>query len=463
MRIVTLLGHLSYCVWMGGRGKLRGIDARVIALTASRCPEFTSGQARNFRAAAGLMPLGSPLEGPARPDLIIKQGRDFCARATGFRRPQTTMLSMNTRALLPWRQISVAMHSVILALAVVAGATAAQGASFDCAKATTAVEISVCADDELSRLDDEMNRVYLDARVASPRSEALRINQLQWVSRRNACASQDCVRDAYQERIATLRQVGQSTTGTAAARGAPRAGTKPRFTMHSGRGWAVCEAYVRLLNLAPANEGAPLCDLKLDRVPGMTVAETEELQIAEHLPLVHEIELIVGVGHITPAPAKDFVTWREQFERRAADGQKPRLRRYRGALSQGGPIETVLLYDVDQGQCARQVEGRHGHDLAGSYLLLFDTGRGKVLPRNLGTFYLGPHEIRLFNNQLYAFKTSVGSDIDGPDRSIRGGGRVLVYRFQFVGRTIGRPADAEHDAYHRHEICRIWFDDPFLR
>jgi uncharacterized protein YecT (DUF1311 family) len=420
-------------------------------------------------------PLGPPRIGPGIVFCVVERicvgladwfsngGGSFRAQRPGFKRPQNSILPMNTQAMVTCQHTGVAVHSIVLALGVVSVTTAVHATSFDCAKATTAVEKSVCSHDELSRLDDEMNRAYLDARQVSSRSEASRINQLKWVSRRNACASQDCIRDAYGDRIATLQQVGLSTTGNAAVRGAQRAGTKPRYTMHSGRGWAVCEAYVRSLNLAPANEGAPLCDLKLDRVPGITAPAMEELPIAGHLPLVHEIELIVGVGHITPAPAKDFVTWREQFERRAADGQKPRLHRYRGALSPGGPIETVLLYDVDQRQCARQVEGRHGHDLAGSYLLLFDTAQGKVLPRNLGTFYLGPHEIRLYNNQLYAFEVSVGSDIDGPNRSIRGGGRALVYRFEFVGRTVGPPADAEHDAYHRHEICRIWFDDPFSR
>ena len=87
---------------------------------------------------------------------------------------------------------------------------------------------------------------------------------------------------------------------------------QPRYSLKSGSGWAVCEAYVKFLNAMPANEGPPLCDMKFKRVPGMREPDWEELNIAAHLPVVHQIELLLGIGHFTPAPDQDFDRWKEQ-------------------------------------------------------------------------------------------------------------------------------------------------------
>ena len=361
----------------------------------------------------------------------------------------------------PRRSFAVWVLSTVVLACFASGASGAHAASFDCAKASTQVEKTVCSDAELSKLDEALNQAYLAAREASARREELRSEQLRWIGMRNACTSQECIRNAYRDRLASLEGTAHAVAPTPALEGAARAETKPRYRMHSGRGWAVCEAYIRTLNSTPANEGPPLCDLKVDRVPGMTRPDLEELRLAENLPLIHEIELLVGVSHITPAPAKDFAAWREQFERRAMEGQKPRLRRFQGALSPGGPIEILLVYDVDTLACAKRVQLRAGTDLAGSFLLLFDPKRMKVLRRNLGNFDLGPHEIRYFNGRLYGFEVDVGGSDDGPNRSIQSAGRLYVKSFDFVGTTIGRPADPEHDAYLPHELCRILFDHPY--
>ena len=53
--------------------------------------------------------------------------------------------------------------SLLLPLLLLFSATNAEAASFDCAKARTAVEKMICADAELSKLDDEMAAVHRQA------------------------------------------------------------------------------------------------------------------------------------------------------------------------------------------------------------------------------------------------------------------------------------------------------------
>lgn len=79
-------------------------------------------------------------------------------------------------------------------------------ASFDCAKATTAVEKTICASPRLSALDGELAATYAAARKLGG-SAALRDEQRRWAAKsRDACGtSADCLEAAYLLRIAELR------------------------------------------------------------------------------------------------------------------------------------------------------------------------------------------------------------------------------------------------------------------
>ena len=87
----------------------------------------------------------------------------------------------------------------------------AQGAGFDCAKATTKAEKIICEDDELSKLDEEMAKTYSEGLKKYPFPEALKLRQKQWLKRREACAAEGLLqykkqylKDIYQDRIAEI-------------------------------------------------------------------------------------------------------------------------------------------------------------------------------------------------------------------------------------------------------------------
>lgn len=83
---------------------------------------------------------------------------------------------------------------------------AAGAASFDCAKAQSRIDKAICADAEVSTLDEHLARYYQAARAALQISvECLAADQRRWLSSaRNKCADAACLRKVYLERLAEL-------------------------------------------------------------------------------------------------------------------------------------------------------------------------------------------------------------------------------------------------------------------
>lgn len=76
--------------------------------------------------------------------------------------------------------------------------------SFDCAKASTLVESTICADPLLARLDAALAKTYGDIRASDIGEDArsyLRTTQREWIRERNECSDVRCIETAYRNRI----------------------------------------------------------------------------------------------------------------------------------------------------------------------------------------------------------------------------------------------------------------------
>lgn len=104
---------------------------------------------------------------------------------------------MNVPALVLFR-----IYLVVVGFALSTGPTGA--ASFDCAKATTEVEKEICADTELSILDDRLAAAYRRALVVATDKDALRREQREWLAKRDACLGQNCLKTEHESRMAEL-------------------------------------------------------------------------------------------------------------------------------------------------------------------------------------------------------------------------------------------------------------------
>lgn len=95
----------------------------------------------------------------------------------------------------------------LLCLAALA-ATGAKAASFDCAKASSTVEKTICADANVSRLDGALGTAYraLMKTVGDDdeMSTLVKASQRDWIKLRDTCRDAACLADTYEARIAQL-------------------------------------------------------------------------------------------------------------------------------------------------------------------------------------------------------------------------------------------------------------------
>ncbi|MGQ3469213.1 lysozyme inhibitor LprI family protein, partial [Xanthomonas campestris] len=99
---------------------------------------------------------------------------------------------------------------VVLAGAALLASGGAWSASFDCARASTAVEQRLCAVKALGLLDERLDASYQELLQTTPRSAvaAVREQQRAWLRQRNACAQNatpdDCLQRSLSARADAL-------------------------------------------------------------------------------------------------------------------------------------------------------------------------------------------------------------------------------------------------------------------
>lgn len=88
--------------------------------------------------------------------------------------------------------------------------------SFDCKKASTFAEVTICTDGTLSRLDEQMNSEYVRALDQAGNKAKVRQDQRNWLQRRDNCTTQSCLSTSIAERVKALKgPVAQQAQPTA--------------------------------------------------------------------------------------------------------------------------------------------------------------------------------------------------------------------------------------------------------
>lgn len=74
--------------------------------------------------------------------------------------------------------------------------------SFDCTRAASDDEVTVCSDPGLAAMDVELGQLYRDAQASTQDPHSLRQSQLDWLASRRSCGKElNCLRRRYGERI----------------------------------------------------------------------------------------------------------------------------------------------------------------------------------------------------------------------------------------------------------------------
>ncbi len=105
----------------------------------------------------------------------------------------------------------MAMFCLCAVIAIFVVPSVIFAASFDCGKATTEIEKLICGNDELSKLDESLNKAYLQALNRTDIKQQIIESQRQWLKyERNACHNAECVKTAYKTRIKDLSLMSPS-------------------------------------------------------------------------------------------------------------------------------------------------------------------------------------------------------------------------------------------------------------
>lgn len=96
------------------------------------------------------------------------------------------------------------MMSSAAALVLVFAAGSAMAASFDCKKAASFAETSICQDGYLSSVDSSLGREYQKALANTGDPARLRQLQREWITERDQCTSQKCLDKTLGSRVTFL-------------------------------------------------------------------------------------------------------------------------------------------------------------------------------------------------------------------------------------------------------------------
>lgn len=238
---------------------------------------------------------------------------------------------------------------------------ASHAASFDCAKATNKVETMICADAELSKLDEEMHSAYRRAQLNGQQADALLQQQKAWLQERNRCADVVCLKKAYKGRLQKL----ESTGAVAGSDGTPAPGSasskKPLYGhcvdvqdphncgKQSGKGYSVCEDYLRYLNTL---DKLPVCEVVVP--PGFQRPTWEEQDVMQHLDWAYQAETFshLGTDEDFRKEYPDETTFIKKFlEEIRNDKIVPAMRTTKVTPIAGGEEITLLAYTRNRRAC----------------------------------------------------------------------------------------------------------------
>jgi hypothetical protein len=134
---------------------------------------------------------------------------------------------------------------------------------------------------------------------------------------------------------------------------------EPKYRLVQGKGYTVCETFLKNLNAFPRSDPPMICQQKIHpSSKGFRWPVWEDLDLQSNLPLIYAAESLLPMFTKVGTKAPEFEEWKRQFEERLkADGSNPRLRKTRLALNERGP-ETIIAYEPDPGHCERLLKLR---------------------------------------------------------------------------------------------------------
>jgi len=202
---------------------------------------------------------------------------------------------MNNKTIISMKCILIVCWMMALVLPV-------QAASFDCGKATSKVEKLICEDDELSKLDDALNKTYGQVLDRSEDKQAAVKEQRQWLKKvRNTCQDKVCLKTACQERINKLgMMVGQTLIEGSSNTIQTQAALPPNQKTSLCTPASLCDKVTLMYS-----EDDSICKPLLQVYQQLWVRQKEKRSWQDHYWEDYHSKVFVKAGFVPPPPVRD--------------------------------------------------------------------------------------------------------------------------------------------------------------
>ena len=259
--------------------------------------------------------------------------------------------------------------SLLVLLSILLAAEKVHAVSFDCGKVNNRVEKMICADADLSKLDDKITNVYRRISSIRQESDVLRQAQNTWLQKRNRCADVACVRRAYWVRLQELEQSEADAEKKGNRFMSRSISRKKRLYGYcvdvqdphncgeqSGKGYAVCETYLNHLNTLTK---LPSCQVVVP--PGFHRPIWRKLDVMQHLKWAYQAEQFSHLGSDEDFRSEnpDEEAWRKKFIEEIQNNTiVPAMQTAKITPVEGGEEIALLAYTRNQRACMDVVQGR---------------------------------------------------------------------------------------------------------
>lgn len=176
----------------------------------------------------------------------------------------------------------------LVAVVLLVGASA-HSAGFDCKKAQSNAEKMICANAELSGLDDELAKAWKQHLRDNKFQDQFRDTQRRWIARRDECGDANCLKEVY---LARLEQMASGK----------------EYFLRRGQGDPLCESMVKAMNeeLYRSGHGRVCAYDILQRQPGVQLPPWKKLDLMKEKELYKRFILASYVGEeLWPAAFAD--------------------------------------------------------------------------------------------------------------------------------------------------------------
>lgn len=187
-------------------------------------------------------------------------------------------------------------------------AVSAQGASFDCGKASTTVERLICDNPAISELDEKLAATYKAALKDKQQASSIKQAQRDWLVARNDCGEGGssplwCLLDAYKNR---LKDLGVSRSGIESNR-TEKTGERHRYFIDDeseliddeNENRPFCrEVLAALIKTRPSATHRACIAEEVLKLPGVGDPAWEKLDLSQHEELAKKIMTLSTVGSI---------------------------------------------------------------------------------------------------------------------------------------------------------------------